>query len=305
MLNSLCDSKEVIISRGQQVEIGGSFRIPDVIEKSNCKMVEVGTTNKTHLNDYEKAINKNTGAILYVHTSNFKVVGFTNEINIKKLSNLANDKGIPLLIDLGSGSIADYKHFGLPMEKMITKYLKYGANLITFSGDKLLGGPQAGILVGDKNIIENIFSNPIYRAVRCDKFRISIMENILRTYYSSKDVSEINLAIKLFRRKRVTMISIAEKILNSINKTKIKEYDLNFQESYVEAGSGSLPNEKIPSIALSFKHDKLSSQKLFNRFLNAKTSIIGYIKNEIFYVDLKAIPKEQVKLLEDVLEEVL
>ena len=305
MLNSLCDSKEVIISRGQQVEIGGSFRIPDVIEKSNCKMIEVGTTNKTHLKDYENAINKNTGAILYVHTSNFKVVGFTNEINIKKLSNLANDNGIPLLIDLGSGSIADYQYFGLPMEKMITKYIKYGANLIAFSGDKLLGGPQAGILVGDKNIIENIFSNPIYRAVRCDKFRISIMENILRTYYSSKNISEINLAIKLFKRDRETMIKIAKKIINSMHKTKINEYDLNYKESFVEAGSGSLPNEKIQSIALSFKHKNMSSQKLFKTFLNAKISIIGYIKKEIFYIDLKAIPDEQITLLEDILKEVL
>ena len=305
MLNSLCEGKEVIISRGQQVEIGGSFRIPDVIEKSNCTMVEVGTTNKTHMKDYEKAINKNTGAILYVHTSNYKVIGFTNEINIEKLSQIAEKNKVPLLIDLGSGSIADYKYFGLPMEKMVSKYLKNGANLISFSGDKLLGGPQAGILSGDKKLINIIFNNPIYRAVRCDKFRISIMESILRTYYSSKNISDTNLAVNLFKRNEKTMIKIAKEVLNSISKTNIKNYNINYIKSFVEAGSGSLPNEKIPSIALSFKSNKISSQEISNRFLNSPTPIIGYIKNNIFFIDLKAIPYDQISLLMNSINEVL
>ena len=153
MLNSLCENKEVIISRGQQVEIGGSFRIPDVILKSQCHMVEVGTTNKTHLYDYENAINDKTAAILYVHTSNYKVVGFTNTIEIEKLGDLSKKYNIPLLVDLGSGSLADYKSFGLPMEKMVSKYIDMGADLLAFSGDKLLGGPQAGILVGHSELV--------------------------------------------------------------------------------------------------------------------------------------------------------
>ena len=149
-------------------------------------MVEVGTTNKTHLKDYKNAISKKTGAILYVHTSNYKVIGFTNEIKIKELVKLSHDSNIPLLIDLGSGSIADFKSFGLPIEKMIKKYIDMGVDVLSFSGDKLLGGPQAGILVGKENLINYIFSNPLYRAFRCDKIRISIMESILRTYLSSK-----------------------------------------------------------------------------------------------------------------------
>ena len=185
-LNSICNQKEVIISRGQQVEIGGSFRIPDVIEKSNSIMVEVGTTNKTHTSDYEKAINSSTGAILYVHTSNYKVIGFTNEIDIKELSKLSKKHNIPLIIDLGSGSIFDFKSFGLPMEKMIKKYVNLEPNIINFSGDKLLGGPQSGMISGDRNLVKLIKQNSIYRAVRCDKIRISILENILRTYYSTK-----------------------------------------------------------------------------------------------------------------------
>ena len=151
VLNTICKNKEVIISRGQQVEIGGSFRIPDVILKSQSKMIEVGTTNKTHLKDYENSITDDSAAILYVHTSNYKVIGFTNEIKIDDLSKLARNKKLPLIVDLGSGSIADFKSFGLPMEKMIKKYFDLGADIVTFSGDKLLGGPQSGIIAGNKN----------------------------------------------------------------------------------------------------------------------------------------------------------
>ena len=297
MLNSICENKEVIISRGQQVEIGGSFRIPDVIKKSKCKMIEVGTTNKTHLKDYESAINKNTAAILYVHTSNYKVVGFTNEIEIDKLSKLAHKNNLPLLIDLGSGSLADYKSFGLPMEKMVKEYIKYKADIISFSGDKLLGGPQAGILVGAKNLINKIKNNPIYRAVRCDKIRISIMESILRTYYSDKEISKNNLAIELFKRERKDLKKDIKIVLSKISKDKIKEYNIDFLNSFVEAGSGSLPTEKIPSLSIVFKHSKISASKLYNKFLSCEIPIVGYINNNIYHIDFKAIPSNQLNNL--------
>ena len=297
MLNSICEDREVIVSRGQLVEIGGSFRIPDVIKKSQCKMVEVGTTNKTHLLDYEKAINKNTAAILYVHTSNYKVIGFTNEIDITELSILSKKYNIPLLIDLGSGSLADFKFFGLPMEKMIKKYIKTGADLITFSGDKLLGGPQAGIILGSKKNLEIIRSNPIYRAVRCDKIRISIMETILRTYYSSKNIESSNLSIKLFKRTKSDLLLISRMILDKISDSNIKNYDISVKDSFVEAGSGSLPTEKIDSIALTFTNNKISANYLYNKFLNSSIPTIGYIKNNIYHIDLKAIPEDQVEHL--------
>ncbi len=296
-LNGICNDKEVIISRGQQVEIGGSFRIPDVINKSNCHMVEVGTTNKTHIKDYENVINDNTGAILYVHTSNYKVIGFTNEIDIKKLSKLAKKYNVPLIIDLGSGSILDFKSFGLPMEKMIKKYMELGADIITFSGDKLLGGPQSGIISGNKNLIKIIKQNSIYRAVRCDKIRISILENILRTYYSTKKVSDKNLAVKLFLRSNKDLILNAELILSSLSKKIKTDYNINYKKSFVEAGSGSLPTEKMESIAISLKSENKSSDKIYHYFLNQDLPIIGYIKNDIYYIDLKAIPNDQLKPL--------
>tara|TARA_B100001741_G_C16540777_1_gene594233 strand:- start:956 stop:2347 length:1392 start_codon:yes stop_codon:yes gene_type:complete len=293
MLNSICEGKEVIISRGQQVEIGGSFRIPDVIKKSNCKMIEVGTTNKTHLNDYESEINENTAAILYVHTSNYKVIGFTNEIEINDLSKLATKYNIPLLVDLGSGSLADYKSFGLPMEKLVKEYVKKGANIISFSGDKLLGGPQAGIIVGDNKLIKLIKNNPIYRSVRCDKVRISIMEGILRTYYSERKISKHNLSIQLFIR---TIDEIKENIsfiISKLSKNHIDQFNIKSINTYVEAGSGSLPTEKIPSLSLVFKHQDITASQLYKRFLHCDTPVVGYINNNVYHIDFKAIPNNQ------------
>ena len=293
MLNSICEGKEVIISRGQQVEIGGSFRIPDVIKKSNCKMIEVGTTNKTHLNDYESEINENTAAILYVHTSNYKVIGFTNEIEISDLSKLATKYNIPLLVDLGSGSLADYKSFGLPMEKLVKEYVKKGANIISFSGDKLLGGPQAGIIVGDNKLIKLIKNNPIYRSVRCDKVRISIMEGILRTYYSERKISKHNLSIQLFIR---TIDEIKENIsfiISKLSKNHINQFNIKSINTYVEAGSGSLPTEKIPSLSLVFKHQDITASQLYKRFLHCDTPVVGYINNNVYHIDFKAIPNNQ------------
>ena len=293
MLNSICEYKEVIISRGQQVEIGGSFRIPDVIKKSNCKMIEVGTTNKTHLKDYESKINENTAAILYVHTSNYKVIGFTNEIEISDLSKLATKYNIPLLVDLGSGSLADYKSFGLPMEKLVKEYVKKGANIISFSGDKLLGGPQAGIIVGDNKLIKLIKNNPIYRSVRCDKVRISIMESILRTYYSERKISKHNLSIQLFIR---TIDEIKENIsfiISKLSKNHINQFNIKSINTYVEAGSGSLPTEKIPSLSLVFKHQDITASQLYKRFLHCDIPVVGYINNNVYHIDFKAIPNTQ------------
>ena len=296
-LNAICSNQEVIISRGQQVEIGGSFRIPDVISKSQSKMVEVGTTNKTHIKDYESAITKNTSAILYVHTSNYKVIGFTSEVKINELSKVAKNNKIPLIVDLGSGSIADFKSFGLPMEKIIKKYFDLGANIVTFSGDKLLGGPQSGIISGDKKLIDIIKNNSIYRAVRCDKIRISILENVLRTYYSSTNISDNNLAIKLFLRSQSDLEKLVKKILKKISEKNIQKLNIDYIKSFVEAGSGSLPTEKIPSIALTISSKNISSNKIYNKFLNLRVPVVGYIKNDIFHIDLKAIPDDQIDLL--------
>ena len=305
MLNSLCKNKNVIISRGQQVEIGGSFRIPDIIESSGCKMLEVGTTNKTHLSDYAKSIDEDTGAILYVHTSNYKVVGFTNHIELKKLSDLCKKHKIPLLCDLGSGAIYNNDNNFIPFEKEVQNYIKEGVDVVTYSGDKLLGGIQTGIISGKNNYIQQIHNNPMYRTLRCDKYRIALMEMILRTYISTKKISQDNLSIMLFDRSIENLSQHANNIIDSIKGEISKDYDVKIEETKVEAGSGSLPTEKIPSIAVSFSSDKNSADKISSKLRLGDVPILNHIKNDRVYIDLKAIPDEQIDDLIDAIKKCL
>ena len=192
MLNTISEGKKVIISRGEQIEIGGSFRIPDVIRKSGCQMVEVGTTNKTHLNDYSGAIDRDTGAIMVAHTSNYKVMGFTHSVSLSELGRLAKKKRIPLLVDLGCGAISDFSSMNLPVEPSVLSYVKSASGVFSFSGDKLLGGPQAGIICGKKTLINKMHKNPLYRALRCDKLTYALLEETLRTYFTPVAIHKEN-----------------------------------------------------------------------------------------------------------------
>ena len=303
MLNTLSEGKNVIISRGEQVEIGGSFRIPDVIEKSGCKMIEVGTTNKTHLKDYQKAITKNTGAILVAHTSNYKVLGFTQSVELTELSALAKKHRIPLILDLGSGAIADFNKIGLPHEPMVRSYLEAGASVISFSGDKLLGGPQAGIICGKKTLIKKIHSNPMYRALRCDKLTYAILEGTLRSYYTASDVHSHNLTITLFSRKQEELEKLGIKILKKLPNKTIENYGIELIRTDVEAGSGSLPIEKFPSAALVFTDEKASA--LAQIFRKSDPPILGYITRKQYHIDLKAVPDDMINILADTITETL
>ncbi len=305
MLNTIAEGKEVIISRGQQIEIGGSFRIPDVISKSGCKMVEIGTTNKTHLSDYENAITKNTGAILVAHTSNYKVVGFTKDVELSELSKLAKRKRIPLIIDLGSGAIADFKHFGLPSEEPVKWYLRSGADLVSFSGDKLLGGSQSGIICGKRTLVKKTQKNALYRALRCDKFTYAILEEILRTYKTPKNVSTGNLTIQLLTRKRSELQSFGNDILSSLPSKIIEKFNIRLIESKVEAGSGSLPTEKIESIAIEFSSSTQKPSEIAKIFRTASVPVLGYINGNRFRIDLKAIPQDLIDELTRIMIEVL
>ena len=297
MLNSLCENKKVIISRGQQVEIGGSFRIPDIIKSSGCKMVEVGTTNKTKLSDYENAIDSNTSAILVVHTSNYKVVGFTETVDFKELAILCKEKEIHLLFDLGSGAIYNSKSANIPFERKISDYIKLGADIVTYSGDKLLGGIQGGIISGNKKLVKKIYKNPMYRTLRCDKYRIALMEKILRTYNSTDEINSDNLSINLFLRTQKQLASMAEKILKKVNKKVKGKYNFKITETLVEAGSGSLPIEKMKSIGISMESEDISSNKISSKLRSADTPVFNYINNNKVYIDLKAIPNDQVNIL--------
>jgi len=303
-LNTFAEGKDVIVSRGQEVEIGGSFRIPDVVRKSNCNLVEVGTTNRTHLKDYEKAITKNTGAILWAHTSNYVVQGFTKEVSLTELAALAKKKRFPLVADLGSGALVDMAKIGLPPEELVADVVKTGADIITFSGDKLLGGPQSGLIVGKKKFVTGIHKNALYRTYRCDKWTIALMEETLRTYASDEKVSGDNLSLKLLTTSRNTLLKRGEKILTDIPKKKIKELAISLVESKVEAGSGSLPVETIPSAALQFKPKTMSVSKLAKAFRTGITPVVGYTKGNTFYIDLKAVLQNQIPRLTQAIQDV-
>ena len=302
-LNTLAEGKEVIISRGQEVEIGGSFRIPDIVRKSNCFLKEVGTTNRTHLNDYKKAINTKTGLILWVHTSNYVVKGFTKEVSLHELVELGKKKHIPVMADLGSGALIKLSKRDLPEEIPVQDVVKSGAVVITFSGDKLLGGPQAGIIVGKNRLLKQMELNPIYRTIRCGKFTIALMEETLRSY-RNEEVTKDNLTLLLLSTKRVMLKKRGRKIIQSISTKRKSRLGIVLIESTVEAGSGSLPACEIESMALRFypKNQKIS--ELAYRFRTGKTPVVGYISGNRFFIDLKTILPNQVSLLIDVINQV-
>ena len=303
-LNSLAEGRDVIVSRGQEVEIGGSFRIPDVIRKSHCTLVEIGTTNRTHLKDYEKAITKKTGAILWAHTSNYVVQGFTKEAPLSDLALLAKKKRIPLVVDLGSGALLNMNKQNLPAEKQVSDVVKTGADVITFSGDKLLGGPQSGFIIGSQRYLKVIQKNPLYRTYRCDKWTIALMEETLRTYRSNESFSADNLSLKLLTTSQKILLNRGKKILNNLPQIKVKQLGIALVASLVEAGSGSLPEKSIPSAALKFIPRQITVAALAKDFREGTIPVIGYTKGNTFYIDLKAVLPNQLSQLIEAIKEV-
>ena len=293
-LNELGEGKEVIVSRGQQVEIGGSFRIPDVVKKSGCILKEVGSTNRTHLKDYEKAITKKTGMILWVHTSNYVVRGFTHNVSLSDLVQLGKKKRVPIVADLGSGALVDLSEKGVPKDMLVQNVVKSGVGLVTFSGDKLLGGPQAGLIVGKKTLVRRLKKNPIARAVRCDKWSLAFLEESLRSF-DDDGPSKDNLTISLMTASRKALTKRGETILSHLPKKTVDKLGITLVESEVEAGSGSLPEEKLESMAFRFKPKGISASKLATQFRTGETPVVGYIHGNTFYIDLKAVIPGQEK----------
>lgn len=295
-LNELGEGKEVIVSRGQQVEIGGSFRIPDVVKKSGCILKEVGSTNRTHLKDYEKAITKKTGMILWVHTSNYVVRGFTHDVSLSDLVQLGKKKRVPIVADLGSGALVDLSEKGIPKDMLVQDVVKSGVGLVTFSGDKLLGGPQAGLIVGTKTLVNKLKTNPIARAVRCDKWSLAFLEESLLSF-GDYGPSKNNLTVSLMMASRKALTKRGEIILSHLPKKAKDKLGISLVESEVEAGSGSLPEEKLDSMAFRFKPNGISASKLATQFRMGDTPVVGYIHGHTFYIDLKAVIPGQEKEL--------
>ena len=302
-INEMAFGGEVIVSRGQLVEIGGSFRIPDIIKKSGAILREVGTTNRTHFSDYKKAVSKKTKLILWVHTSNYVVKGFTRSVPLSDLVQLGRSKNIPVMVDWGSGAILDMKSLGLANEMPIRTIMSDKPDILTFSGDKLIGGPQSGIIIGKEKWINAMQKNPLYRVMRSDKITLGLLEEILRSYRSNYFTKD-NLSLRMLTAKRSTLFLRGKKVIQGLSKKKIKDFNIVLENSKVEAGSGSLPENPIESIALSFSHKNISPNELARKFRSGRIPVVGYIKSNKFIIDLKAILPNQLLKLKTAIKEI-
>lgn len=286
---ALCHGKEVIVSRGELIEIGGSFRLPDVIEAAGGILKEVGTTNRTRTSDYRKAINSKSGAILKCHRSNFAMTGFTEEASIGELSALSRDHGVPLLMDLGSGALVSLAEFGLADEPTVKLVLDEGVDAVMFSGDKLLGGPQAGIIAGRRALIESLRKHPVYRAVRADKLTIAYLEQVLSIYLSpdgTKEIPALRMAMAPIEEIRARVDGFLIR-----NKERLKQLALSAADSQSTLGGGTLPGQTFASRALKVegKVRRLSAEKLAEMLRLGSPSVIGIIREDALHIDFRTV----------------
>jgi L-seryl-tRNA(Ser) seleniumtransferase len=293
VLNSLANDREVIISRGELVEIGGSFRMPDIMASSGTRMIEVGTTNKTRLSDYTKAVKKNTGAILKVHSSNYKVLGFSESVSISSLSGCFRKKKIPVIYDLGGGIVFDLQSFGLPHEPVVAHLIRDGADVVTFSGDKVLGGPQAGIIIGKRKYISKIKKNPFARALRCDKLVLAALHGTLMAYLKGIDGFKSLPSAKMLLEKPAAIKKRAQQVKDRLPPgTRKTIIDIEPCES--EVGSGALPLEQLPSYAVTFHSTETSPEKIAGMLRMYAPPVFGYIKHNKVYLDMRTVFKSQI-----------
>ena len=288
-LNTLARDKEVIVSRGELIEIGGAFRIPDVMEASGAILREVGTTNRTHLRDYENAINENTALMLKVHPSNYKVVGFASTPTMEELTELGRQHSIPTMEDLGSGSLIDLTRYGLPHEPVVRERIDAGVDVVTFSGDKLLGGSQAGIIVGRLDAIEQIRKNPLMRALRVGKLTIAALEATLRLYLNEKELTEKLPMLQRYTRPIAEIREVAEKLANHLRQIFDDVIQVTVEESTAQIGSGSLPVDTLPSLAVNLGAPQISAETLAAHFRAQPTPIIGRVQDERLRFDVRTV----------------
>jgi len=291
-LNTLADNREVIVSRGQQVEIGGSFRIPDIIAGSGAKMVEVGTTNKTRLADYAKAAGEDTSVLLKVHTSNFKLTGFVEEVSLKELAALGREKGLTVMEDLGSGCLYDLSRLGLQYEPMVQDSIKYGADIVTFSGDKLLGGPQAGIIAGRKDLIDKIKMNPLSRMVRCDKTTIAAMTAVLSLYTDPDRAVENIPVLRMMALKEDELAAGAVVLKNLIDAALEGRVETEIVDDTDEVGGGSLPGVELKGKAVALHPPEPGANEIQALLRKAKTPVICKINRDRILFNVRTLVRE-------------
>lgn len=295
MLAAVAPGKQVVVSRGELVEIGGAFRIPDVMRQAGCQLVEVGTTNRTHLKDYQQAITEQTGLLMKVHTSNYCVQGFTAAVDEAQLAQLGRQHGLVTATDLGSGSLIDMTQYGLPAEPMPQRLLADGVDLVTFSGDKLLGGPQAGIIVGKKALIAQLQQHPLKRALRVGKMTLAALEATLRLYQQPELLAQQLPTLRMLTRPQQEMQAAAERLLAQLSPHYAGRFTLRAEPCWSQIGSGSLPVDRLPSYALTFTPQDgrgATLERLAQAWRALPQPVIGRINDGKLWLDLRCLTQE-------------
>ena len=294
MLAATAGGSEVVVSRGELVEIGGAFRIPDVMRQAGCVLHEVGTTNRTHAKDYRQAVNDNTGLLMKVHTSNYSIEGFTKAVDEAALAEIGRELNIPVVADLGSGSLVDLSQYGLPKEPMPQEMIAAGVSLVSFSGDKLLGGPQAGIIVGKKALIARLQSHPLKRALRADKMTLAALEATLRLYLHPEKLAAELPTLRLLTR-QADEIRLQGERMRAALAAHYADFDLRVEPCLSQIGSGSLPVDRLPSAALTLTpRDGRGSrlEALAARWRQLPVPVIGRIYDGRLWLDLRCLEDE-------------
>ncbi|KPJ59466.1 MAG: hypothetical protein AMJ46_11160 [Latescibacteria bacterium DG_63] len=299
-LNTLAEGREVIVSRGELVEIGGSFRLPEVMAKSGAVLVEVGTTNRTTIDDYERAVNRNTALLLKVHKSNFRMVGFVSEASLEELVSLGRKRSVPVMEDLGSGAIVDFSLYGLPGEPVVSDRIAAGADVVTFSGDKLLGGPQAGIIVGKKELVGRMRENPLSRALRIDKFTVTALEATLLELLDTSAARE--------RIPSLRMITDGEEAVRVRAEAFLKRTEalgdvlsLKLEKKLSQIGGGALPEVGVPTWAIAVRSTVIGENSIERILREGHVPVLARVEKEAVYIDLRTVLPEEEQIIEEAL----
>jgi L-seryl-tRNA(Ser) seleniumtransferase len=296
VLNTLAGGRDAVVSRGELIEIGGAFRMPEIMSRAGARLVEIGTTNRTHKKDYTGAVTPETGLILKVHTSNYRVEGFTAEVSPRELAAIAKEKQVPLVHDLGSGTLIDLARYGVKHEPTVAEAIAEGADLVTFSGDKLLGGPQAGFVVGRKDLIARINKNPMKRALRVDKIRIAALEATLKLYRDPDRLSQRLPTMRLLARPQGEIRNVAQRMQPAVLQAVGANFTVEVTDCTSQIGSGALPLEGIPSAGLAIRPTQARGGHSLNALSVAlrklPVSVVGHMADQSLVLDLRCLEDE-------------